>query len=540
MRALIKPWVLLTIALLSIAFPVYADPTLEMQSGVGGPGGNGPTTAAQTVVLQNNTNNWTGNTFAAYAPPAPLQPLDVTVSLGNFNPLLIAPTVNGNMGALFFGGTQNNAAAQALGAPIYDSLGALGTPSNVNYTSTGGSPAGQGIGTVLNGGLEFLASAKAICNVPAATRPATNARVFLAEMTLTFNRPVNNPILHFAGLGGSSPGGNGFSTEFDALDGLSLTRLSGNTALSVSGASINSSAAAMSASCTTNAAACGSVQVNTTQTASYRFNVYLRGDGTGSWCSSAGGGNAHTGDSWLLGVSVDPTPIVQVRKTTLLGTGTFDFTGSNNFGSDQATTAAINAPVAANGGPHVLAAAYQATTITETAQPGWKLTDISCTGIPAGTFTTDLTAGTVTLDSGVSGRVPATGTTTNSYATAPLNSNIVCTFTNSRFATDLVISKTNTPLAGVVDQATDTLTRGSATTYTLAVTNNGPDPATGALIKDVPIASLNCPAGNSVTITGPGAPSGSFTISNLTGAGITLGTLNAGQTVTLSFTCNVL
>jgi uncharacterized repeat protein (TIGR01451 family) len=78
---------------------------------------------------------------------------------------------------------------------------------------------------------------------------------------------------------------------------------------------------------------------------------------------------------------------------------------------------------------------------------------------------------------------------------------------------------------------------GSTIAYTLTVTNNGPDSATGAVVTDVPGAGLTCPAGNPVTITGPGAPSGSFTISSLTGSGITLGTLGNGQSVTITYDC---
>jgi hypothetical protein len=40
-------------------------------------------------------------------------------------------------------------------------------------------------------------------------------------------------------------------------------------------------------------------------------------------------------------------------------------------------------------------------------------------------------------------------------------------------------------------------------------------------------------------VPGPGVPAGSFTVANLTGAGIALATLAAGQSTTLSFTCTV-
>ncbi|UHQ23217.1 DUF11 domain-containing protein [Lysobacter sp. 5GHs7-4] len=116
----------------------------------------------------------------------------------------------------------------------------------------------------------------------------------------------------------------------------------------------------------------------------------------------------------------------------------------------------------------------------------------------------------------------------------------VCTYTNTLRTTDLSITKTNTSAAGPSDQADDTLQRGSAVTYTLVVTNNGPATVTGAVVRDAPGAELTCAAGNPVTITGNGVPSGSFTVADLTGAGgIVLGQLNVGQSATLRYDCTV-
>ncbi len=84
-----------------------------------------------------------------------------------------------------------------------------------------------------------------------------------------------------------------------------------------------------------------------------------------------------------------------------------------------------------------------------------------------------------------------------------------------------------------------TVYSGSVVTYTLTVTNNGPDSATGAVVTDVPGAGLTCPVGNALTFSGPGAPSGSYTIGDLVGAGVTLGTLGNGQSVTITYDCQV-
>jgi len=105
---------------------------------------------------------------------------------------------------------------------------------------------------------------------------------------------------------------------------------------------------------------------------------------------------------------------------------------------------------------------------------------------------------------------------------------------------DFSITKTNTPgVNGEVDQASDTLTSSATTTYTLVATNNGPDAVTGAVVTDTPTAGLACAAGNAVTITGDGVPTGSFTVGDLTGSGITLGTLADGEATTFTFSCQV-
>ena len=112
----------------------------------------------------------------------------------------------------------------------------------------------------------------------------------------------------------------------------------------------------------------------------------------------------------------------------------------------------------------------------------------------------------------------------------PLNcANNIATVTVNP-SVDLQIVKSN---------GTSSVFSGSTTTYTLTVTNNGPDSATGAVVSDTPGAGLTCPAGNPITFTGAGAPLGAFTVGNLTGAGITLGTIGNGQNVTVTYSCQV-
>jgi uncharacterized repeat protein (TIGR01451 family) len=108
---------------------------------------------------------------------------------------------------------------------------------------------------------------------------------------------------------------------------------------------------------------------------------------------------------------------------------------------------------------------------------------------------------------------------------------IVCTYLNTNSPrSDLVATKSN---------GSSTVFAGQSTTYVVTVTNNGPSAVTGAVVTDVAGSRVTCPAGNAVTIAGPGAPAGSYTVANLTGAGIALATLANGQSTTLTYTCTV-
>ena len=154
-------------------------------------------------------------------------------------------------------------------------------------------------------------------------------------------------------------------------------------------------------------------------------------------------------------------------------------------------------------------------TITEAATSGFNLISASCVDQKGNTVAATLASGVLTVP-------------TASYQA---NQDIVCTFLNRKFpSADLVITKSN----GVTS-----VVKGSSTTYSVVVTNNGPDPINGAIVKDTPGAGITCPSGNAVVITGSGVPAGSFTLSNLTGTGIVLGNLNSGQSATLTFSCQV-
>jgi hypothetical protein len=150
--------------------------------------------------------------------------------------------------------------------------------------------------------------------------------------------------------------------------------------------------------------------------------------------------------------------------------------------------------------------------------------------VPAG-LTFDAATGDVGVDAGT-----AAGVYSFDYQlcdrTSPTSCNIgtvTVTVVGAPLA-DLAITKSN---------GTNGVAAGTATSYSLTITNIGPASATGALVRDTPGGGITCPAAGLVTISGDGVPPGSFTIGDLIGAGIALGTLTSGQSAALTYLCQV-
>lgn len=193
--------------------------------------------------------------------------------------------------------------------------------------------------------------------------------------------------------------------------------------------------------------------------------------------------------------------------------------GATTGGTNNTVAFNATAPNAADSGTAVVVTIGN--TITLPAEAGTN----------AANYTTTLACtGGHTL-SGSNGQQANTLTITSANAA-------VCTYTNTLRTTDLSITKTNTPAAGVSDQAGDTVVAGANTTYRVVVTNNAATDVTGAVVRDTPQAGLNCPAGNAVTCSGAACPGGAITVGDLAN-GVTLGLLAAGANATLEFSCTV-
>lgn len=109
---------------------------------------------------------------------------------------------------------------------------------------------------------------------------------------------------------------------------------------------------------------------------------------------------------------------------------------------------------------------------------------------------------------------------------------VTCTITNRRLTADLSITKSN----GVTS-----VVSGSTTTYTIRVTNSGPDAATGAILKDPAAAGLTKTAVACSGSPGQCTAGTTPTIAQLqdTVNGYALPTLTAGQFYEITVTCSV-
>lgn len=355
--------------------------------------------------------------------------------------------------------------------------------------------------------------------VPTASIPGstdinfTTAAVTTQTITITFNKAVTNPVLHVQRMGGST-GGLTNSSSWN-LTGSNLgtlptiTRLSGNPQFRVVSTSFfrtsgitagatGCSVASATATADDGTNACGSVRVNGTGITSLTYTVtYVGGVGAGDGLEMV----------WSTGGSR-----IALRKQSTFGTRVFNFSGSNGVPAVALDTAAANPATSAffNITDH-----RQPITITEVALSDYTLTGATCADQSAATVTSTL--------AGLTLSIPAA-----SYRT---DQDIICTFSNRKTpAADFIVTKS--------DGAT-TAFSGANVTYSVVVTNSGPDASSGAVVTDVVGTGLTCAGANAVTITGDGVPAGSYTIANLTGAGIALGNLAVGQSATLTYTCQV-
>ncbi|ROI05744.1 DUF11 domain-containing protein [Chryseobacterium sp. G0240] len=238
----------------SMLLSAQTSPNLEFatRQGVQNPQGNGPVYAA-SINFVKNVNNPSGNTFEAYQPNLKV---DFRLVSQQYN------------SAVIMGCNINDTSI-----PVYPRINYIGTPANSDFTSSG-APIGQGISVSGNNGLTLFYNTSVL-----GSKSTTNTYQ-MADLMITFNRPVDNPILHIGAMG-AFHNQLGMAGGFNLVDSnvpVSFTRVSGNNAnFLVTATSIRNSSqhpndvGAQSAS--------GSVLVNGQGITMIRLRMSVRGDG---------------------------------------------------------------------------------------------------------------------------------------------------------------------------------------------------------------------------------------------------------------------
>lgn len=252
-------------------------PNLEFSQGGMSPILNGPLKSV-TVNFTRNTNNPTGNSFAAYS----TTPLSATFTLSNHQYDDGDP--NSPTGTVFFGYAGKVSSATLI--PLGSFGGAYTTTDFLTTQSTSG---GLNVGNTTTD--NYMLSIQSV--VDPLNGKIQAARYYLEDLEIKFNRPVNNPILHLGGMGAAISTVNFYTTEFDLLSSdvpVTLSKLAGSTSLAVQTVGgvtqIVNTATTPAASGASSGK--GSILINGTNITTIKLKVYVRGTGSGStWVNGA-------------------------------------------------------------------------------------------------------------------------------------------------------------------------------------------------------------------------------------------------------------
>ncbi|PIF47562.1 putative repeat protein (TIGR01451 family) [Chryseobacterium sp. 52] len=316
------------IGLFSIFYLKAQNAALEMTDGDGNPTTNVTNTVGTTSIrLRNNTNNPSGNTFATYANPTPL---NVTYTLSNQQ--YTQANFTGYNGSVFMG---------YPGEPVLTLMNAFGNTTVSTPFTSSGAPVGTGIDVATNRAINFFTNVQPLST---AVR-ATNQRWQMADMTITFSRPVNNPYIQINALGGTS-NGQSYSAEFDYFSSnvpVTFSKISGSALLNVTATQILNSAV------TPDGAAAnvsrGTVLVSGTGITTLVLRVYTRGAAANTGTNWHGTANT-AGDGYMIGFTVQESNL-NVTKTVnnaspATGSNVVFTVTANNTGASNNTNVIVN------------------------------------------------------------------------------------------------------------------------------------------------------------------------------------------------------
>ena len=298
-----------------------------------------------------------------------------------------------------------------------------------------------------------------------------------------------------------------------------------------------------------------------TYTLTLRIQINQGGPASNDTCAtpSVGGSGLHNSVTATLQATGNPTftddacrntptPVWATLRKQLQGRNTaadqFQVRlFSSGIQSASATTSGSATPATASTGQQVLAAGA-----TLQFEEALKANGSGADQVPAGYTTlltcSNATAGSTTTLPGGSGT--ALGNRQQWAEFTPAAGDVLdCVITNTPDGANLSITKTNTPgINGDVDQAGDSVTKGTTTTYTLVVRNGGPAAANGAVVRDTPAAGLTCGTATCAAAGAsqcPAATGAALASALQSGAGVAIPLLSSGaaNTVTFTLACQV-
>ncbi|MDH0668048.1 beta strand repeat-containing protein [Acinetobacter junii] len=489
-----------------------APPTIEIFSGSGS--GQGPTAGPVVTTFKLNANNPSDNNYVDYAP---LTTATYTITNSAFNSASYQGSTDTNRPNLMIGGAGTTATVQATN--VIQPLVSIGsgqdnmfaaslqnaptgcTNGSGCYSTNGGIRAGSSSSdTTANYGVAMYIKTTGF----AASNVSTSNRVYVGRVEVNFNRPVTNPILQAAGMGAATANGLGYSAEFTLVSSNLgslpvLSRLAGSKELSVIGNDITNNASTKSAT-SDQGGASGSIYIKGKGITTLVFDMYIRGDGRGTWTDTAA-------DAFFFGISsMDADSAIALVKSQRVGnTGTFVRTQLDNVPVNSLMqyqlTITNNTPSGATLGGTVVNLPFNDTLPV-------SLKNVSIVGTPATTqgtggsspvttsctptLTGDNTAGwkvsglftgatTATCIITIQGTATAAGTLTNTATIESTSSNTPV----SSSVNAVIVNPTAITPDPVIKEARFTITpdlptivRGRVGTQTINIKNEGPDSAT--------------------------------------------------------------
>lgn len=204
---------------------------------------------------------------------------------------------------------------------VFKEMKSLGSPLSSFFTA--GAQKNEGIMTTSNFGYWLFASVK---HLSKSSFPKPGESQYLADLTMTFNRSVANPVIHLVGLGGIVTVEGiirGFSVELELTHPTAyLEKVSGSEEFGVNPDRIYNVADRFDGDCGAGAA-CGSVKVIGKNLTELTFKVHLRRDVRadgyrGRWPLMR---NMQGGDGFLVGVSFDENGTVSGQVNTITESG---------------------------------------------------------------------------------------------------------------------------------------------------------------------------------------------------------------------------